>query len=411
MRLTDRTVTNNTPKLSQGKTDEIIFDDVISGFGVRLRKGGSRVWIYQYHLDGTKRMTLGPVSKIGATKARELVEEAAAKVALGHDPAAEKQEAQAHKETLGEAVTAYLKVKARELKPRTYVETERYLDETAKSLHGRPLAAIEQKEIADLLNKIAEESGEATANRFRANLNALYAWAAGEGKVTANPVAFTKKRKEQSRKRKLNRDELVAVWNALPDSDYGKIVKLLMLTGQRRNEIGGLRWSEIDLDKGEINLPAERTKNGLPHMVPISKTVRAILTAQSRMAERDHVFGRGDGDGFNGWSASKAALDDSLPKMDPWTLHDLRRTCATGMGELGVAPHIVELVLNHQSGHKGGIAGVYNHAVNGKERRAVLDQWDKHVMALIAAKPKLKAGGAKAGCEAGKNGGLIFSRL
>jgi integrase len=400
MRLTDRTVTNNTPKLSEGKTDEIIFDDNTTGFGVRLREGGSRKWIFQYSLKGhTKRMTLGDVSKIGATKARELVEEAAAKVALGHDPAAEKQEAQTHKETLGEAVTAYLKVKARELAPRTYIETERYLDETAKPLHGRPLAAVTQAEIAELLNRAAEGGHDATANRLRANLSTLFFWAAQEGKVTANPVAFTKKRKEQSRKRKLKGNELVAVWNALPDSDYGKIVKLLMLTGQRRNEIGGLRWSEIDLDKGEINLPAERTKNGLPHMVPISKTVRAILTAQPHMAERDHVFGRGDGDGFNGWSASKAALDEALPKTDPWTLHDLRRTCATGMAELGTPPHIVELVLNHRSGHKGGIAGIYNHAVNGKERREALDQWDKHIANVIAKPAKPANAGAKPGAK------------
>src|SRR5262249_6381825 len=217
-----------------------------------------------------------------------------------------------------------------------------------------------------------------------------YVWAAQQGKVTANPVAFTEKRKEQARDRVLAAAELATIWQALPDSDYGRIVKLLMLTGQRRNEIGGFGWSEDGLENGEGNIPAERTKNGRAHMVPISKTVRAILTAQPRMAERDHVFGRGDGDGFNGWSASKAALDETLAKMDAWTLHDLRRTCATGMAELGVAPHVVELVLNHQSGHRGGIAGVYNHAVNGKERRAALDQWDKHIADLL--KPKAKAG-------------------
>jgi len=397
MRLTDRTVTSNNPKLSEGKTDEIFFDDAISGFGLRVREGGSRKWIFQYSIGGhTKRMTLGDVSKIGATKAKEMVEQLAAKVALGLDPAAEKQEAQTHKETLGEAVAAYLKVKVRELAPRTYVETERYLDVTARSLHGRPLASIAQKEIADLLTKIDADSGEATANRFRANLSAMYVWAAHEGKVTVNPVAFTKKRAEKPRERVLQEAELAAIWQALPGSDYGRIVKLLMLTGQRRDEIGGLRWSEIDLEKGEINLPAERTKNGRAHMIPISKTVRAILAAQPRMAERDHVFGRG-GDGFSGWSASKAALDADLTKMAAWTIHDLRRTCATGMAELGTPPHIVELVLNHQSGHKGGIAGVYNKATNGKEKREALDQWDKHIAALVAAKPKAVA---KAGAKA-----------
>ena len=147
MRLTDRTVTNSKPELPEGKTDAIFFDDAISGFGLRVREGGSRVWIYQprraYQADDA---WLDVEDRRGQSQL-------AAKVALGLDPAAEKQEAQAHKETLGEAVTAYLKVKVRELKPPTYIETERYLEETARGLHGRPLVDITQAEIADLLNK------------------------------------------------------------------------------------------------------------------------------------------------------------------------------------------------------------------------------------------------------------------
>jgi len=112
------------------------------------------------------------------------------------------------------------------------------------------------------------------------------------------------------------------------------------------------------------------------------------------------LFGAAISAGFAGWSAAKASLDKRLPDTKPWTLHDLRRTCATGMAELGVAPHIVELVLNHQSGHRGGIAGVYNHAVNGKERREALDQWAAHLMALVG-KPKVIARSvAKAGASA-----------
>jgi len=404
MKLNDRTVTLSKPTLPEGKIDIVIFDEDIPGFGLRIREGGSRVWIFQYSRDGrARRMTLGKFPKLSAREAREMVGPLAHQVGLGHDPAAEKQEARTDKETLGEAVMAYLQVKKSELRPRTFVETERYLSETASGLHGRPLDAITQKEIADVLTRIAGASGNATANRFRANLAALYAWAARQGKVAVNPVAFTEKRPEQSRDRVLKDHELAAIWNALPASDYGAIVKLLILTGQRRDEIGALRWSEIDLTQlggfnGVINLPKERTKNRRPHMIPLSPAARAILaTLREQAGDREFVFGRGQG--FSGWSASKAALDADLAKMADWTLHDLRLTCATGMAELGVAPHIVELVLNHQSGHKGGIAGVYNRAVNGKERREALDQWDRHIAALVAAKPKLKASGAKPGAK------------
>jgi integrase len=398
MKLNDRTVTLAKPTLPEGKIDIVIFDEDIPGFGLRIREGGSRAWIFQYSRDGrSRRMTLGKFPKLSAREAREMVGPLAHLVGLGRDPAAEKQEARSDKETLGEAVMAYLQVKKPELRPRTFVETERYLAETAKGLHGRPLAAINQTELADLLARIAKDSGNATANRFRANLAALYAWAARQGKVMANPVALTEKRPEQSRDRVLTDHELAAIWNALPASDYGAIVKLLMLTGQRRDEIGALRWSEIDLSgDGVIHLPAERTKNRKPHMIPLSPAARDILHALSASrGDREFVFGRGNG--FSGWSASKTAVDESLAKMPDWTLHDLRRSAVTGMAELGVAPHVIEAVVNHYSGHKAGIAGVYNRANHFSERREALNKWAAHVVAQVGkpkpvAKPVAKAG-------------------
>jgi integrase len=395
-KLNDRTVSMTKPPLPEGKTDYTYFDEDISGLGLRIRKGGakgeSRVWVFHYWRDGRgRKMTLGKYPKLMAQGARDMVQrKLAPEVALGHDPADEKFERRTDKETFGQTVTAYLQAKQSELRPRTFVEAERYLSEAAKGLHGRELAAVSQADIALLLNRAGAGGHDATANRLRANLAALFTWAAKQGKVKDNPVKQTEKRKEQARERVLTDIELAAIWNALPDSDYGRIVKLLMLTGQRRDEIGGLRWAEIDLTQlgdfhGVINLPKERTKNNRPHMVPLSAPARAILAAlQQQAGDREFVFGRGQG--FAGWSASKAALDLALSFTD-WTLHDLRRTCATGMAELGVAPHIVELVLNHQSGHKGGIAGVYNRAVNGKERREALDRWAAHVVALVSKRP------------------------
>jgi integrase len=170
-----------------------------------------------------------------------------------------------------------------------------------------------------------------------------------------------------------------------------------MLTGQRRDEIGALRWSEIDLSgEGVIHLPKERTKNRRPHMVPLSPAARAILaTLREQAGDREFVFGRGQG--FSGWSASKAALDAELPKMTDWTLHDLRRTAATGMAKLGVNLPVIERALNHISGSFDGIVGVYQrHDFNG-ERREALDKWAAHVIALVGkpkavAKPVAKAG-------------------
>jgi integrase len=382
MKLNDRTVTATKPALPAGKAEAIIFDEDIAGFGLRLREGGTRVWIFQYSRDGhTRRMTLGKFPKLTAQGAREMVKPLVHQVGLGRDPVHEKQEARTHKQTLSETVALYLKAKGNELRPRTLYESARYLHIDARSLHNRPLANITQSEIADLLAKLAEENGPVAANRARASISALFNWAARQGKVQGNPAAFTEKRAEKSRDRVLSNQEIAAIWNALPDGDFGKIVKVLILTGQRRSEIGGLCWSEIDLDSGLISLPASRTKNGRPHTVPISAPVRAILQAQPRTLGRDYVFGRGTG--FSGWHASRLAL--RLPEtVKTWTLHDLRRTAVTGMAELGIAPHIIEAIVNHVGGHKGSVAGVYNRATYDKEKRDALECWAAHVAEIVS---------------------------
>jgi integrase len=212
-----------------------------------------------------------------------------------------------------------------------------------------------------------------------------------------NPVVGTNKHYDgaKSRDRVLADRELSIIWDALPDSDYGQIVKLLILTGQRREEIGALQWPEIDLETRTIMLPPERTKNGRPHEVPLSKPALSILKSREKRAGRDTVFGDGprradgaDADeewfgGFQGWSKCKAALDRQTASVGPWRLHDVRRTVATRMAELGIQPHIIEALLNHVSGHKAGVAGVYNRSSYGVEKRAALDLWGKYVQALV----------------------------
>jgi len=212
----------------------------------------------------------------------------------------------------------------------------------------------------------------------------MFAWAIGEGLVEANPVIGTNKASEsKSRERVLSDAELAAIWKAAPDNDYGRIVKLLMLTAQRREEIGGLAWSEIDRTGKLIALPSGRTKNNRPHDVPLSDPAMAVLESTPPREGRALVFGIGKG-GYSGWSRSKEALDESA-KLAPWTLHDLRRSAATRMADLGVGPHIVEAVLNHVSGHKSGVAGIYNRSTYAEEKRAALDLWASHLRIAIAA--------------------------
>ena len=174
----------------------------------------------------------------------------------------------------------------------------------------------------------------------------------------------------------LSDDELARVWRAAKNDVYGVIVRLLILTAQRKGEIAGLRWEEIDLDRGIISLPSSRTKNHRPHAIPLSPTARRLL--ESRPRNGDAVFGN-----FQGWGFAKKRLDQRAGISVPWVLHDLRRSVASGMGDLGVQPDVIESVLNHQSGSKAGISGVYNRSPYAAEKAAALELWDKHVAQIV----------------------------
>jgi integrase len=218
-----------------------------------------------------------------------------------------------------------------------------------------------------------------SANRLRATLAAMFAWAMVEGLAERNPVITTRKREEKSRDRVLTDAELKVIWDALADNAYGSIIKILMLTGMRANEVARLRWSEIDFDRGVISLSAERVKNGHAHQVPMSGAVRAILEARPRTG--DLVFGR-----FGSWSQARKALDAAIGHRiaTHWVPHDLRRSCASGMARLGVAIPTIEKILNHRSGTFRGIVGVYQHYDFAAEMKAALDRWSDHVAAVVA---------------------------
>jgi integrase len=388
MRLNDRNVTGSSPKLPAGKNETIFFDDDVPGFGLRLRRAGSRAWVYQYWLgDRSRRMTLGKWPKLSAKAARDLVDSLAAKVALGQDPAEDKFEARARHESFGEIATLFLARQAKRLRPRSLVEVERHINLYAKPLHNLTVAKLDRRAVSELLASIATANGAVTANRVRASISAMLNWAMKAGMAEANPAAFTNKEPEGSRSRVLHTDELRQIWTTLPPGDYGTILKLLILTGQRRTEISDLRWSEINAKRGTITLPPERVKNGRQHIIAMSKPVRSLIAATLQQDGRDFLFGYGS-TGFAGWSKSKERLDAAInakrkKPMEPWTVHDLRRTAATMMAEIGIQPHIVEATLNHASGHKGGIAGVYNHARYESEVRQALTHWGEHVLEIV----------------------------
>ena len=279
------------------------------------------------------------------------------------------------------AIDRYLERKRGSLKPNSFRETEPYLRDNSLPLHSLRLAQIDRRKIAALLGDIETASGAVSRNRARSALSGFFAWCVSEGLLETNPVTGTAKANENGgRERVLTHDELKQLWRTLPEvnASFADIVRLLLLTGQRRSEIGGLQWSEVDLGRKMIVLAPERTKNSRQHELPLSTQALAIIAGVPRRNATDHLFG---GRGFNHWERHKGQLDQRL-RITHWTLHDLRRSCATGMAELGVQPHIIEAVLNHVSGHKGGVAGIYNRAKYSAEMRDALQRWADHLQEI-----------------------------
>jgi len=382
-----------------GKDDVVIWDDTMPGFGVRLR-GDNRTYLIQFRVGvQQRRESLGDIRKVKLEAARKAARQRFAQAELGVDPAAERAEAKAKaaakRLTLGVICERYLEAKKARLRPTSYADARRYFTRHWAALRDRPIAAIQRAEVAAGLQDIIKARGSISAARARANLSALFTWAIGEGLVDTNPVIGTNNPEggHQSRSRVLADAELAVIWKACADDDdFGRIVKLLMLTGCRRGEIGELKWSEVDFDHGTITIAGTRTKNGHALTLILPAVALDLLRATPRRDNSDNVFG-GGGPGFTIWShAVKQLLGRIAAKgkpLSPWTLHDIRRSTATHMAEIGVQPHIIEAALNHVSGHKSGVAGIYNRASYTKDIAAALLFWSEHLSAVIAGKRKV----------------------
>ncbi|HXX51181.1 MAG TPA: integrase family protein [Xanthobacteraceae bacterium] len=325
----------NVERLAPG---ESIWDaghkEAVRGFGCR-RQSGAAVYVLKCRVLGRQRfVTIGehgsPWTPVTARReAKRLLGQAV----TGKDPQAAKSQArQEAADTVGRVAELYLAHAAKRLKPRSYVEVARHLRANCKPLHPVSVFTLTRRQVAERIAAINDAKGEVTAARARAALSAMFNWAIREGyEIAANPVAGSNRPPEpKARERVLTQSELAAIWTACGDDDYGRIVRLLILTAQRRDEVGAMRWNEVH--GVEWIIPALRTKNRREHRVPLTPQALALLPPERK---RDTVFGEGES-GFQGWSKSKAGLDRRSDVAD-WRLHDLRRTAATVMADqLGV---------------------------------------------------------------------------
>jgi integrase len=256
---------------------------------------------------------------------------------------------------------------------------------------------IGKVEINDILDAFIDRDAPIAANRTLAVVKKLYRWALSRGYVDRDPCeGIAKPGGERKRDRVLSDEELAKVWFAADGISYpfGPAIRLLILTGARRQEVGAMRWSEVDLKPSTWTLPAERAKNGVEHLIPLSAAAATILSNTPRIGTTDEfVFTTTGKTAISGWSKAKATLDGQIldlareenPHVGPfphWTIHDLRRTVASGMAGLGISLPVVEKILNHISGSFGGVAGVYQRHSFSVEKREALDRWAAHVAVI-----------------------------
>ena len=387
MKFTDATLA--ALEAPAGKDEYFVWDESLPAFGVRVRRLSTRYCV-QYRVAGNKqrRESLGDIRRISIPDARKIARQKFAQVELGQDPAAAraqaKAEADAQKLKLGAVADRYLAIKKGMLRPTSYAAAERYLRVHWKGLRGLPISKIERDRaaVAAILQELTVAHGRVSAARARSALSTLFGWAMREGLCEANPVINTSDpaRGIKPRERILSDDEIRVVWGACLDNDFGRIVRLLLLCGCRRQELGGLQWSEINLVTGLLVIPGKRTKNHRELRLTLAPAAVEILRSVPRREGEDRVFGR-----RGGWNNPMAALHKRIAAelgepLPHWTLHDLRRTMRSGLGRLGVAPHVAELVIGHA---RVGIQAIYDKHKYEPEIKAALAVWAEHVIAVV----------------------------
>jgi integrase len=388
--------------LQSGPARREIPDGKAHGLYFVIHPTGAKSWAVRYRFNGKPRkLTIGPYPDISLAQAREKAAKAKGKLADKIDPGAEQQAEKAAtkakarqpsnsvEKVIEDFIALYAKPNTRDWR-----ETERLLAEFAEAWKGRPLADIGKSDIHRVLDAIVARGSPVTANRKFAQLRKMCRWAVSRGIIERSPVeGIDPPSAEKSRDRVLDTNELRLIWLAAGDLGFpfGPIVKLLILTGQRRSEVGGMEWSELDFEKGLWTIPAARSKNRLQHVLPLPPQAEEIIKGLPRFSGSKFVFSPGD-TAPSGFSRAKTRIDGIITTLNgakptaPWVLHDIRRSVAAGLAALGVNLPVTEKLLNHISGSFAGIVGVYQRYNFADEMRVAIDRWSQHIGTVVSGK-------------------------
>jgi integrase len=382
--LTAKLVENLQPRIDRRYE---VRDLLLPGFGVRVSVNGKKSWFAVGRVGGRQvRHTIGTYPTVTLSEAREAARLILKDIQLGlYAPI--KAAPEATPPTLGQMITLFIEIYAKP-KNRGWKAVQATFRKFS-SLNDRPIAEITRADVVKVLDGIAARGAPIAANRAMSAIKKLFAWSLDRGVISVHPlVGLHKPGVERSRDRILTDEELKSFWHATEELGFpfGPAFQLMALTGQRRGEVSGMQWSQLDLNEAIWTIPANVAKNGHAHEVPLSTPALEIIQCLPRFAGSDLVFTTTGINPISGFGRAKDRLDFMM-QSNEWRLHDLRRTAASGMARIGIAPHIIEKVLNHVSGQISGVAAVYNRHGYNEEKRDALGKWAKHLLHLKPSRP------------------------
>ncbi len=369
-------------------SDVIYWDAAFPGFGLKVTPKGRKVFVFLYRTGGAgsklRKYTIGPYGRVTLHQARVAAQKVFAAKLEGRDLAAEKREAR--RRVVADRVEDLLEtfILQHVSQNRSAYEISRLLRrEMGKPWSGRSIHEITKRDVVDVISAIEQRGAPGTANKTLKVIKTFLRWCVGRAVLDRSPAeGVPMPAKVVTRDRVLTDGELAQVILAARQMSgpYGGIVELLALTGQRREEVAAMTWEELDLHRRVWTLPKSRTKNAKEHAVHLSEQSMAVLLRTT--VRGPFVFTVLGSKPFREFSRTKRQIDE-FSGVTGWRLHDLRRTCVSGMARLGIAPHVADKILNHQSGTISGVAAVYQRHEFLAERQAALDLWGAHIDQLL----------------------------
>lgn len=390
-----------------GGKDTVYFDTDVKGFSLKVTQTNSKIFFYQYRVGGRggirRRINIGKFPAVKPDEARKIANQYAVEVAQKKDPFERIKRESAvklkeHKDSFGYLFELYDAKQLSQNRSGKSV-TRLFEREFLPSLKNRGVASITRSDISKIVNRINECGNGYAANKALRHVKTFFRWLTSEGYLPGDPISVMKKpfKGEVERTRVLSLKELKVLWHefdTLTCKPIGDVHKMLLLLGQRRNEVAKMKWKDVDLDEGMWSMPREATKNKLPHAVPLPAQALAIIKSQKRLVIDDaktgkkvpcpFVFSTTGTTPVSGWSKAKNAISKSLNTkeitLDDWRLHDLRRTVSTNLGDMGYHDGDIGLLLNHAS---RGVTAIYNRSTYLEKKKEMLNAWMEKLSPII----------------------------